>query len=139
MTGSRTSGNLLTISSIAGKTSAETAYWFTQLEAPNIPEGSTVTLRTSISSSGLTGPGVAIGLRVYESEIGTTGANLKESIFISTEPNPVSGVLENQSMEISFSDFSRRTIIMIPFAIMMPGTQGEASFQNFEITVEKKD
>lgn len=98
-----------------------------------------MTLRTSISSSGLTGPGVAIGLRVYESEIGTTGANLKESIFISTEPNPVSGVLENQSMEISFSDFSRRTIIMIPFAIMMPGTQGEASFQNFEITVEKKD
>jgi hypothetical protein len=139
MAGSRATGDFLTISSIANKTSTETAYWFTQLEVPNIPEGSEVTLSTSISSSGLTGPGVAIGIRVYETELGSTGAILKESVFVSTEPNPISGVLENQSMEISFSNFTRKTVILIPFAIMMPGTKGEASFRNFEITVKEKD
>jgi hypothetical protein len=42
-------------------------------------------------------------------------------------------------MEISFSNFTRKTVILIPFAIMMPGTKGEASFRNFEITVKEKD
>ncbi|WP_035454803.1 hypothetical protein [Algoriphagus terrigena] len=136
MTGSRSPADALVIASVTGKTSTETGYWRTELEVQNIPVGATVTLRTKVSSAGLTGPGVAVGLRGYEFQIQNTGAVITESFVSSTEANPVSGVLEQQTIEISFLNVTRKTVRLIPFAVMMPGTQGEAIFEDFEIIVE---
>jgi hypothetical protein len=113
-----------------------TGYTFRQIDAPNIPEGATVKLRTKISSENLEGPGVAIALRVYETEIGQSGATTLESHFLSTEMNPINGKLENEMIELTLTNFTRKTIFMIPFAVMMPGTSGEAFFDDFEILVE---
>ncbi|MFD2203426.1 hypothetical protein [Shivajiella indica] len=113
-----------------------TGYAFRQIDAPNIPEGATVKLRAKISSENLEGPGVAIALRVYETEIGQSGAATVESHVLSTEMNPINGKLENKLIELTLTNFTRKTIIMIPFAVMMPGTSGEASFDDFEILVE---
>lgn len=136
MTGTRLPNNDLAIGSVSGKTSTETGYWFRQLNAPNIPQGAKVTLRTKVSSAGLTGPGAAISLRVYDTQLQDTGAIINEPLVVSTEATPVSGVLDKKNLEVSFSNFSRKTIYMIPFAVMMPGTQGQASFEDFEIIVE---
>lgn len=113
-----------------------TGYVYKELEVPNIPEGATVKLRTKVNAENLQGPGVAIALRVYENQIGAKGAAIKESYFLSTEPNPINGKLENHILELSLPNFTRRTIFMIPFAVMMPGTVGEAFFDDFEIIVE---
>jgi hypothetical protein len=138
MAGSRSPADELVISSISGKTSTETGYWYSQFNSPNIPEGAKVTLRTKVSSTGLTGPGVALALRVYDTEFQNTGAVLKESSVFSTEANPISGVLDKQIIELSISNFSRKTIVIIPFAVMMSGTEGEARFEDFEILVEEQ-
>lgn len=113
-----------------------TGYNYKQLDAPNIPEGSTVTLRTKVNAENLQGPGVAIALRVYETEIGLTGANTIESHFLSTETIPVSGDLNDYVLKLSLPNFTRKTLFMIPFAVMMPGTKGQAYFDDFEIIVE---
>ncbi len=68
--------NSLVISSVDGKTSTETGYWFTQIPTPIIPLGAKVTLRTKVNSSGLKGPGVAIALRVYKTQILNDGAEM---------------------------------------------------------------
>ncbi len=136
MVGSRSPADALVISSISGKTSTETGYWHSQFDSPNIPEGAKVTLRTKVSSTGLTGPGAAIGLRLYETEIQSTGALTNQSIVVSTEASPISGVLDKVTLEISIPNFTRKTIYLIPFAVMMPGTEGEANFEDFEIIVE---
>ncbi len=136
MSGSRSPSDALVISSISGKTSTETGYWYSQFDSPNIPEGAKVTLRTKVSSTGLTGPGVALGLRVYDTELQNTGALTKQSIVASTEATPISGVLDKVTLEVSIPNFTRKTIYLIPFAVMMPGTQGEATFEDFEIIVE---
>jgi hypothetical protein len=136
MTGTRLPDNDLAISSVPGKTSTETGYWFRQLNSPNIPQGAKVTLRTKVSSAGLNGPGAAIGLRVYDTQLENTGAITRESLVLSTEATPVNGVLNKKNLEVSFSNFSRKTIHLIPFAVMMPGTEGEANFEDFEIIVE---
>jgi len=136
MSGSRSPADALVISSISDKTSTETGYWYSQLEMPNIPEGAKVTLRTKVSSIGLTGPGAAIGLRLYDTELQNTGALTKQSIVVSTEASPISGVLDKVTLEVSIPNFTRKTTYMIPFAVMMPGTQGEAIFEDFEIVVE---
>jgi len=126
----------LVISSVTGKTSTETGYWYSQFNSPNIPEGAKVTLRTKISSTGLTGPGVALGLRLYDTELQNTGATTEQFAVASTEASPISGVLNKVTLEVSIPNFTRKTIYMIPFAVMMPGTQGEAIFEDFEILVE---
>lgn len=137
MAGSRFPANALVVSSIPGKTSSETGYWFSQFVSPNIPQGAKITLRTKVSSAGLTGPGVAIGLRVYDTQIQNTGAVTQQSLFATTETSPVSGVLDKHAIQVSIPDFSRKSIYLIPFAVMMPGTQGQASFEDFEIVVEE--
>jgi len=116
-----------------------TGYAFIQIEVPNIPEGATVKLKTKINSENLEGPGVAIALRVYETEIGQTGATTIESHFLSTEMNPINGKLENELIELTLTNFTRKTIFMIPFAVMMPGTKGAANFDDFEILVKPKN
>lgn len=113
-----------------------TGYIFKQLEVPNIPEGASVILRTKVNAEDLQGPGVAIALRMYETEIGNTGATTVETSFLTTENNPVGGTLEDHVLEITLPSFTRKTIFMIPFAIMMPGTEGAAFFDDFEILVE---
>jgi hypothetical protein len=135
MAGSRP-GNSLKISSIEGRTSQESGYWFTQIDVPNIPEGSKVTLRTKVNAQNLTGPGIAIALRVYESDIQNKGAQFRESLLLTTEASPVSGNLNNHVLQLSIPKFTRKTIYLIPFAVMMPGTKGEATFDEFEIVVE---
>ncbi len=136
MSGSRSPADALVISSVTGKTSTETGYWYSQFNSPNIPEGAKVTLRTKISSTGLTGPGVALGLRIYDTELQNTGATTEQSAVASTEASPISGVLNKVTLEVSIPDFTRKTIYLIPFAVMMPGTQGEVIFEDFEIVVE---
>lgn len=113
-----------------------TGYIYKELEVPKIPEGTTVILRTKVNAENLQGPGVAIALRVYDTKIGSTGASTTESYFLSTEPDPVNGDLDNHVLELRLPNFTRRTIFMIPFAVMMPGTLGEAFFDDFEILVE---
>jgi hypothetical protein len=113
-----------------------TGYIYKQLEMPNIPEGATVILRTKVNAENLQGPGVAIAMRVYDTIIGSTGATTNESNLLTTEPNPVNGELKDHILELRLPNFTRRTIIMIPFAVMMPGTTGEAFFDDFEILVE---
>jgi hypothetical protein len=136
---SQNSTNSLVISSVEGKTSTETGYWFTQISNPNIPKGAKVTVRTKVNSTGLKGPGVAIALRVYESRLFNDGAKTVESIFYSTEDNPVSGELTNQIIEVTLPSFTRKTEIIIPFAVILPATEGEVHFDDFEIIVEKQD
>ncbi|TVP49720.1 MAG: hypothetical protein EA341_08920 [Mongoliibacter sp.] len=114
-----------------------TGYIFKQLEVPNIPEGASVILRTKVNAEDLQGPGVAIALRMYETEIGNTGATTVETSFLTTENNPVGGTLEDHVLEITLPSFTRKTIFMIPFAVMMPGTEGAAFFDDFEILVEE--
>ncbi len=113
-----------------------TGYIFKQLEVPNIPEGASVILRTKVNAEDLQGPGVAIALRVYETEIGNTGATTVETSFLTTENNPVGGTLEDHVLEITLPSFTRKTIFMIPFAVMMPRTEGQAYFDDFEILVK---
>ena len=127
----------LMISSIPEKTSAETGYWYTQLQVTNIPQGAKVTLRTKVNSEGLNGPGAAIGIRVYEPQLSSTGAQLVETYSGNTESAPVSGKLTNQTLEVSIPSYSRENTILIPFAIMLPGTQGDVRFDDFEIIVEE--
>ncbi|PSL06447.1 hypothetical protein [Cecembia rubra] len=117
-------------------TGQNTGYAFRQIDAPNIPEGATVRLRTKISSENLEGPGVAIALRVYQTAIGQGGASTVESHFLSTEMNPINGKLDNELIELTLTNFTRKTIFMIPFAVMMPRTKGKANFDDFEILVE---
>ncbi|MBN7815406.1 hypothetical protein [Algoriphagus pacificus] len=131
--------NSLNISSIDGKPSTETGYWYTQIDNPDIPEGAKVTLRTKVNSSGLKGPGVAIALRVYETELFSNGAQTTQSEFYSTENSPISGVLSDHILEVTIPNFTRKSEIFIPFAVMMPGTEGEVQFENFEILVEKQN
>lgn len=133
------STNSLIISSVTGTNSTETGYWFTQLSNPNIPNGAKVTLRTKVNSSGLKGPGVAIALRIYETQLFNDGAQTTQSDFFSTENDPISGELTNQIIEISIPSFTRKTEIFIPFAVILPGTEGEVHFDDFEIIVEVKD
>jgi hypothetical protein len=113
-----------------------TGYIYKELEVPNIPEGATVILRTKVNAENLQGPGVAIALRVYDTKIGPTGATINESHFLTSEPNPVNGELKDHILELRLPNFTRRTILMIPFAVMMPGTSGETFFDDFEILVE---
>jgi hypothetical protein len=113
-----------------------TGYIYKQLEMPNIPEGAKVILRTKVNAENLQGPGVAIAMRVYNTIIGSTGATTNESNLLTTEPNPVNGELKDHILELRLPNFTRRTIIMIPFAVMMPGTTGEAFFDDFELLVE---
>lgn len=115
-----------------------TGYIYKQLEVPNIPEGATVILRTKVNAENLEGPGVAIAMRVYDTRIGTTGASVNETHTLTTEPNPVNGKLENHVLELQLPNFTRKTIFLIPFAVMMPGTKGQAFFDDFEILVEPK-
>ena len=129
--------NALVISSIPNRTSTTTGYWFTQIYNPNIPKDSRVTLRTRVYSEGLTGPGVAIGLRVYEAPLSNSGAQTVESLVLTTENTPINGTLNGQILELTLPKFTRKTEIMIPFAIMMPGTNGTARFEDFEILVQK--
>ncbi|MCH6199268.1 hypothetical protein MMU07_06755 [Aquiflexum sp. LQ15W] len=117
-------------------TGQKTGYIYKELEMPNIPEGATVILRTKVNAENLEGPGVAIAMRVYDTKIGTTGATTNESHTLTTEPNPVNGKLENHVLELRLPNFTRKTIFILPFAVMMPGTKGEAFFDDFEILVE---
>lgn len=126
----------LIINSIPGKISQETGYWYSQIGGPNIPENAKVSLRTKVYSEGLNGPGVAIGLRIYEAPLSNNGAQTVETAVFTTENDPVSGTLNGQILELTFPNFTRRTIIMIPFAVMMPGTEGVARFEDFEIIVQ---
>jgi hypothetical protein len=127
----------LVISSVPGRTSTATGYWFSQIYNPNIPQNTKVTLRTKVYSDGLTGPGVAIGLRVYEAPLSNNGAQTVETLVLSTENAPISGTLDGQILELTIPNFTRKTIILIPFAVMMPGTEGRARFEDFEIIVEE--
>jgi hypothetical protein len=115
-----------------------TGYIYRQLDVPNIPEGATVILRTKVNAENLEGPGVAIAMRVYATKIGTRGASIDETHTLTTEPNPVNGKLENHVLELRLPNFTRKTIFLIPFAVMMPGTKGQAFFDDFEILVEPK-
>ncbi|MCR9014776.1 hypothetical protein [Aquiflexum gelatinilyticum] len=117
-------------------TGQNNGYIYKELEVPNIPEGATVILRTKVNAENLEGPGVAIAMRVYDTKIGTTGATTNESHTLTTEPNPVNGKLENHVLELRLPNFTRKTIFILPFAVMMPGTKGEAFFDDFEILVE---
>jgi hypothetical protein len=119
-------------------TGQNTGYIYKELEVPNIPEGATVILRTKVNAENLQGPGVAIAMRVYDTKIGTTGATTNESHLLSTEPNPINGKLEDRVLELRLPNFTRKTIFIIPFAVMMPGTIGEAFFDDFEILVEPR-
>lgn len=87
-------------------------------------------------SEGLTGPGVSIALRVYEHTLFETGSQTLETNVLSTENEPVSGILDGHILEISIPNFTRKTTLFIPFAVMMPGTEGAARFEDFEIIVE---
>lgn len=129
--------NALLISSVPGRTSTTTGYWFSQIENPNIPENAKVTLRANVYSSGLTGPGVAIALRVYEHVLSKTGAETQESSLLTTENTPATGPLNGQILELTIPNFTRKTTVLLPFAIMLPGTEGEVRFEDFEIIVEK--
>jgi hypothetical protein len=75
-------------------------------------------------------------MRIYDTKIGTTGATTNESHLLTTEPNPINGKLENRVLELRLTNFTRKTIFIIPFAVMMPGTNGQAFFDDFEILVE---
>ncbi|MFN3996855.1 hypothetical protein [Algoriphagus sp.] len=129
--------NALVISSVPGRTSTSTGYWFSQIENANIPKDAKVTLRTKVTSTGLTGPGVAIAIRVYENTLLERGSQLLETMVLTTENKPVSGVLDGQILELSIPKFNRKMVMLIPFAVMMPGTEGVAIFEDFEIIVEK--
>jgi len=117
-------------------TGQNTGYIYKELEVPNIPEGATVIFRTKVNAENLQGPGVAIAMRVYDTKIGTTGATTNESHLLTTEPNPINGKLENRVLELRLTNFTRKTIFIIPFAVMIPGTNGQAFFDDFEILVE---
>jgi hypothetical protein len=45
----------------------------------------------------------------------------------------------NELLELTLTNFTRKTIVMIPFAVMMPGTKGAANFDDFEVLVEPKN
>jgi hypothetical protein len=56
---------------------------------------------------------------------------------LTTENSPISGTLDGQILELTIPNFTRKSIIMTPFAVMMPGTEGKARFEEFEIIVEE--
>ncbi|HTF19894.1 MAG TPA: hypothetical protein VK658_17600 [Chryseolinea sp.] len=129
-------GQSITINSASGA-SSENSYWYKQISSPAIPKCAEVKLRVKMNSAGLTGPGAGIAVRVYDNLIARTGASTEQIEFVTTEDNPVSGVLSNHIKEVIIPCFSPKTTVLIIFVVMLPGTTGQVSFDDIEVLVKE--
>lgn len=118
-------------------TTTETGYWYRTFETPAIPNCAAVTLRVKMNSSGLTGKGVAIAVRVYENEITNKGASTIQTQFSTTENTPITGVLNNHFAEVVIPCLSMKTTAIVIFGAMMPGTTGQVSFDDIQLLVKE--
>ena len=130
-------GDKLTIQSVPGSSTDNTGYWFTQFDNPNIPECAKVTFKVRMNAEQLNGPGAAIAVRLYERNLEKEGARTEQFMFLTTEDNPISGPLTDHVEELTIPCFTRNTVNMIVFVVMMPGTEGEVTFDDIELLVEE--
>lgn len=131
-------GDQLTIKAEEGNNVENTGYWYTQFFNPNIPECAEVTFSVRMNSEQLSGPGAALAVRVYEMNNEKQGAEINEFLFLTTEDNPVSGKLDNYVEELTIPCFTRKTVNITVFVVMMPGTQGEVTFDDIHLEVKEQ-
>jgi hypothetical protein len=133
-----THSDVLTISASPPSTTNENGYWLRAFNCPNIPECAEVKVRMTLSSTNLTGKGVGIAIRVYDTAIGKNGAIVKQSEFYTTEDKPVSGQLNDVVQELTIPCFTRKTITIYIFGAMLAGTSGDVTFKDIQVLVTPK-
>ena len=130
-------GDQLTIKAEANTNVENTGYWYTQFFNPNIPECAEVTFSARMNAEQLSGPGVSLAVRVYETSNEKQGAKINEFLLLTTEDNPVSGNLDNYVEELTIPCFTRKTVNITVFVVMMPGTQGEVTVDDIQLIVKE--
>ena len=131
-------GDKLTIKSEAGKSTENTGYWYTQFLYPNVPECAEVTFRVRMNAEQLSGAGASIAVRVYEHVNEAEGARIEEFLLLSTENNPAFGALDNRVEELTIPCFTRRTVNITVFVVMLPGTEGVVTFDDVQLLVKEQ-
>jgi hypothetical protein len=133
-----TRSDVVTISASSANTTLENGYWFRRFDSPNIPECAEVKVRMTLSSANLTGKGVGIAMRVFDTALRKNGAIVEQTGFYTTEDKPVSGQLNDVVQEVTLPCFSRKTTTIYIFAVMLAGTSGDATFKNIQVLVTPK-
>jgi hypothetical protein len=134
-----THSDVLTISASSGNATTENGYWLRQFNCPNIPECAEVKVRMTLSSANLTGKGVGIAIRVFDTAaLRKNGAISEQSAFYTTEDKPVSGQLNDVVQELTLPCFIRKTTTIDIFAAMLAGTSGNVTFKNIQVLVTPK-
>ncbi len=131
-------GDRISMRLIPGSDTEESGRWLRRINNPNIPERADVTLRVTMNSEQLTGPGAAISIRAFHAPVGERGAQTEEYLFLTTTENPVSGKLDNYVEELTIPRYSRSTTYIVLFLRLMAGTEGEVSFENIELVVQEE-
>jgi len=132
------SGGRISLALNPGSATDESGRWYRRINNPNIPECADVTLRVTMNSEELVGPGAAISIRAFHAPLGTEGAQTEEYLYLTTTEAPVNGKLDNYVEEITIPCYSRSTTFIVLFLRLMAGTEGEVSFENIELVVQEE-
>ncbi|MEO5978269.1 MAG: hypothetical protein ABIS36_12080 [Chryseolinea sp.] len=128
----------LFIASEAASNVGENGYWFKQFNGLNVPECSEVKFKVRMNSDMLTGPGAAISVRIYDATLGQEGSTVNEFLSFTSENNPVSGQLDNHMEELTIPCYTRKTVYVIVFVVMLGGTEGTVNFDQIQVEVNPK-
>lgn len=66
------------------------------------------------------------------------GARIEEFLLLSTENNPAFGTLDNRVEELTIPCFTRKTVNITVFVVMLPGTEGEVTFDDIQLLVKEQ-
>ncbi len=132
-------GDRISLRLIPGSITDESGRWFRRIDNLNIPDCADVTLKVTMNSEQLIGPGAAISIRAFHAPVGTgtQGAQSEEYLFLTTTESPVSGKLENYTEELTIPCYSRSTTFIVLFLRLMAGTEGEVFFGDIELVVNE--
>ena len=128
----------LSLASIPGINAQANAYWLKTIYSPNIPECAEVKFKVKMNSEELTGNGAAISLRAYKTVAGKMGAVTEEYLQLTTRHDPISGELIDHPEELIIPCYSRATIQLVIFVVLVGETQGEVTFGDIELLVKPK-
>jgi hypothetical protein len=133
-----TRSDVVTISASSANATLENGYWIREFDCPNIPECAEVKVRMTLSSTNLTGKGVGIAMRFFDTALRKNGAILEQTGFYTTEDKPLSGQLNDVVQEVTLPCFSRKTTTIYIFAVMLAGTSGDVTFKDIQVLVTPK-
>ena len=134
--GQEKDGDILSIASVSIAQGDDDGYWYTQLINPTIPECAEVTFKVRMNSEMLSGPGATIGVRVYDTPPGRTGAEFRQTLLLSPDGGPVSGQLVDRDEEVTIPCYTRSSQLVFLFVVMMAGTEGTVNFDDLQVIVK---